>query len=405
MLTVIALGVLIGADVWVAKTVAEMTRRTAPEADPGRAVLTIGILILGIGIGATLLFSRFSLRSTGVLEEFAARTAEQPGEAPPPELSSGELAGVARAIEESTAKLGQTIRVLTEDRNRSAAVLASMVEGVAVLDAEKRVVFCNRAIAGILGQGPSEWNDRPLIELTRQAELLDGVQRALASGEAIHTEVLLGTITPRSFSLTVAPILPQGSGGGGEARGKPEGAVMVLHDISELRRLERVRRDFVANVSHELKTPLTAIRGFAETLLGGALEDPKNNRRFVEIIRDHSVRLARLTDDLLKLARIEAGKFELEFAAVQVGDIAGPCMETSRAQAAAKQQELEVEIPAEFPALWGDAASLGEVLQNLLDNAIQYTPPGGRIALRAAALRDDLAVLTVADTGIGIPQA
>ena len=117
----------------------------------------------------------------------------------------------------------------------------------------------------------------------------------------------------------------------------------MLHDISELRRLERIRRDFVANVSHEFKTPLTAIQGFAETLLGGALEDTGNRRRFVEIIRDHSARLARLTDDLLKLSLIEAGKLELEIRAVAVADLLEACRETPRVKADRKQLSLTVE--------------------------------------------------------------
>jgi len=179
---------------------------------------------------------------------------------------------------------------------------------------------------------------------------------------------------------------------------------MVLHDISELRRLERVRRDFVANVSHEFKTPLTAIQGFAETLLGGALEDKENNRRFLEIIRDHSVRLARLTDDLLKLSRIEAGKLDLEFRAVSLVDVIGPCLDTARLKAARKQLALEVRSLETSPVVRGDAASLREVLQNLLDNAVQYTPPGGRISLRAAT-QEHQAIVSVSDTGIGIPQA
>ena len=126
----------------------------------------------------------------------------------------------------------------------------------------------------------------------------------------------MGIVQQRSFSVTAAPVKALEHAGDQQrasatAAEKPSGAVVVLHDVTELRRLERVRQDFVANVSHEFKTPLTAIQGFAETLLAGALEDPKNNRRFLEIIRDHATRLARLTDDLLKLARIEAGKLEV----------------------------------------------------------------------------------------------
>jgi two-component system phosphate regulon sensor histidine kinase PhoR len=178
----------------------------------------------------------------------------------------------------------------------------------------------------------------------------------------------------------------------------------VLHDISELRRLERVRQDFVANVSHEFRTPLTAIQGFAETLLGGALEDPANREHFVEIIRDHATRLARLTEDLLKLSRIEAGKLDLEFRPVSVYQLVQSCVETARFKAARKELTLEIRIPEGLPSVQGDSNGLQEVLQNLLDNAVQYTPAGGRLEV-SASNQGGTVRLTVSDTGIGIPQA
>ena len=174
--------------------------------------------------------------------------------------------------------------------------------------------------------------------------------------------------------------------------------------MTELRRLERVRQDFVANVSHEFKTPLTAIQGFAETLLAGALDDAQNNRRFLGIIRDHAARLARLTDDLLKLARIEAGKLEVEFRPVDIAEQIERCLETTSLKAGRKQIALEAQIPSTLPLVRGDAGLLREVLQNLLDNAVQYTPQGGRIqVLLTVGARD--VVITIADTGIGIPLA
>jgi two-component system phosphate regulon sensor histidine kinase PhoR len=179
---------------------------------------------------------------------------------------------------------------------------------------------------------------------------------------------------------------------------------VVLHDVTELRRLERVRQDFVANVSHEFKTPLTAIQGFAETLLAGALDDPNNNRRFLEIIRDHATRLARLTDDLLKLARIEVGKLEVEFSPLGLTELIEGCAEVTLLKANRKQITLDIRTTPGLSPVRGDASLLREVLQNLLDNAIQYTPPGGRIQVSAAAGARE-AVITVADTGIGIPLA
>ena len=273
-----------------------------------------------------------------------------------------------------------------------------MVEGVAVIDAHERLVFCNRAFSEILNIDSKSSEGRPLIEVVRNSELTGLIRKALDGEEGLQSDIVTGIVLQQSFSVTAAPVKalePFPSQ-------KPSGAVVVLHDVTELRRLERVRQDFVANVSHEFKTPLTAIQGFAETLLGGALEDPKNNRRFLEIMRDHANRLARLTDDLLKLARIEAGKLELEFSPVGVIEFIERCAETALMKASRKQITLDIEIPPGLPPVRGDASLLRDVLQNLVDNAIQYTPPGGRIRVSARVNSNEM-VIEVADTGIGIP--
>jgi two-component system phosphate regulon sensor histidine kinase PhoR len=232
-----------------------------------------------------------------------------------------------------------------------------------------------------------------MVEVIRQSQLLGHVRKALADNQTVQGEALLGPAPGLSFAVTVAPIQADGA----------RGAVLVLHDISELRRLERVRQDFVANVSHEFKTPLTAIQGFAETLLGGALEDPQNSQRFLGIIREHAARLGRLTDDLLKLSEIEAGKLELEMHPVPMGELIEACAETTRLKAAEKNISLKLDCPSDLPAVRGDSIRLREVLQNLLDNAVQYTPSGGAITVQAIA--ENQVAIAVIDTGIGIPQA
>jgi two-component system phosphate regulon sensor histidine kinase PhoR len=220
------------------------------------------------------------------------------------------------------------------------------------------------------------------------------VRKALSGAEELTGEVEVGTVRRRNFSVTAAPVRSTGA----------NGAVLVLHDITELRRLERVRRDFVANVSHEFKTPLTAIQGFAETLLSGALDDKANRAHFVEIIRDHARRLARLTDDLLKLARIEAGRLELEIRPVRVEALVNGCVETARVSAKARGVQIQVDLQENAPPVRGDGAQLGEVLQNLIDNAVQYTPSGGEIVVKTRSNGHNV-VFTVTDTGIGIPES
>jgi two-component system phosphate regulon sensor histidine kinase PhoR len=310
------------------------------------------------------------------------------------ERGSDALGDLALSLNETAAQLEQTIRTLTEERNLSAAILASMVEGVAVINAAERLVFANRAFAEILEVGVTPKAGSALVEVARQTDLIAAVRRVLAGETTVGGEIATGTVRQRFFAATVSAV---------EA-GAGRGAVIVLHDITDLRRLERVRRDFVANVSHEFKTPLTAIQGFAETLLGGALEDEKNRRRFLEILLEHARRLARLTDDLLELSQIEAERFELEIRPFPVNELLESCMETTRLRAAEKRLALSVECLPGLPAVAGDRRRLGVVLQNLLDNAVQYTPSGGRIKVLARREGSEV-LLTVSDTGIGIPKA
>jgi two-component system phosphate regulon sensor histidine kinase PhoR len=352
------------------------------------------LLILIVAGGASLLFFRTVSRRIRRLREFSRRVADGDFRPLPIDQSKDELADLAGTLNQTASKLDNTIRTLTEERNQSAAVLASMEEGVAVVGSDQRVIYCNSAFCRAAGVPTMSCEGRPVMELIRHSDLLSIIQKALAGGETIHGEVVVGSIRTRSYAVTSAPI---------RSDGHKAGAVMVLHDITEMRRLERARRDFIANISHEFKTPLTAIQGFAETLLGGALEDAQNRRRFLEIIREHALRLGRLTDDLLKLAQIEAGQMQREMQSVPVSEIIDPCIEVARIKAQQKELFLEAEYAKDLPLLLGDVRSFHEILQNLLDNAIRYTPPGGHIRVTADLDGSEI-VLSVADTGIGIPK-
>lgn len=406
-------GLALGA--WLA---VELAGHNAPASEYFFLFLVFFVLLLSAG------FSLFSTRSSSLriqrLEKFSRRVAGGDFRPLTPDNSDDELAMLTRAMNETALRLAQTIRSLTEEHGRTAAILESMAEGVAVVGADERVVYSNAAFAQILGSGTNiggsnvvgstgvqggdgipgrpAGQGRRLVEMVRQTELLGVVKKALASEERVESEVTVGTVRVRTFAVTAAPVRASEEGG------TAIGAVLVLHDISELRRLERVRQDFVANVSHEFKTPLTAIRGFAETLLSGALEDVDHRKRFVEIIQEHAERLTRLTDDLLKLSTIEAGKMDLELLTVSPADLVKMCVDTASFAAKKKQQTIKVDCARDLPAIRGDSGRLRDVLQNLLDNAVQYTPGGGQIIVSAAREGDDV-VFTVADNGIGIPQA
>jgi two-component system phosphate regulon sensor histidine kinase PhoR len=359
-----------------------------------RPVWTVFLVLFASAITVSLLNLRSTSRRIGSLRAFAARMAA--GDFRPVNVApAGDaLEGLAAALNQSAARLNAGISVLTDERNRSSAILSSMIEGVAVISGDERILFSNGAFSRILGLDDlREIEGRPLLEVARQSDLLAAIKMALSGQEQVTSEIVVGTVRPRSFAVTAAPVQASSH----------KGAVLVLHEITDLRRLERVRQDFVANVSHEFRTPLTAIQGFAETLLSGALDEPSNRRRFVEIIREHASRLARLTEDLLKLSRIEAGQLKLEFRPVSVTQLIESCVETAHLKAVPRQLELNVHVPEGLPPVRGDANSLQEVLQNLLDNALQYTPAGGKIDVFAAS-SDGRVVVTVSDTGIGIPQ-
>jgi two-component system phosphate regulon sensor histidine kinase PhoR len=365
---------------------------TSPETLP-KIWPVLAIFLLAAAI-VFFLFSRSVLSRVHRLKQFTERAAAGDFAPLEREREHDELADLADALNRTVAGLGQNIRTLTDERNRSSAILGSMVEGVAVVTADERILFCNWAFEQILELPDGSSQGRTLVEALRQADLVALVRQALSGVEELTGEVEVGTVRRRNFSVTAAPVRAAGA----------NGAVMVLHDITELRRLERVRRDFVANVSHEFKTPLTAIQGFAETLLSGALDDKANRKRFVEIIREHARRLARLTDDLLKLSRIEAGRLELEIRPVRVEALVSGCVETTRLNAQARGLEIQVDLQKDAPAVRGDGAQLGEVLQNLLDNAVQYTPAGGKIEVKARSNGQGV-TFTVTDTGIGIPES
>jgi len=351
------------------------------------------VIIFLIAGGASLLVSRSVADRVERLRKFSHRVAEGDFRPLPGDGSGDALEALGAALNQTAARMDRTIHTLTEERNMSAAILGSMVEGVAVVNGSERLVFANQGFAEILELDVPPKSGSALVEVVRQTELIEAVRQVLAGESRVEAEIVTGTLRQHFFAATVAAV----------RAGETSGAVVVLHDITELRKLERVRRDFVANVSHEFKTPLTAIQGFSETLLAGAIDDPQNRERFLGIILEHSRRLARLTDDLLKLSQMDADRLEVEIRSVSVSELIESCLETAQHRAAEKELEVSADFPANLPNIAGDRRRLAEVLQNLLDNAIQYTLPGGRIVVRAD-LREADVVFTVSDTGIGIPK-
>ena len=352
------------------------------------------IVILLVSAAVVVLVSkRFSARIER-LQAFSQRVAEGDFRPQPPDGPGDALGRLGHSLNQTAARLDRTIQTLTEERNLSSAILASMVEGVLVVNGSERVVFANQSFADILGLTLPPQPGSGLVEVVRQTELIEAARKVVAGEPRVESEIVTGTLRQHFFAATVAAV----------RAAETNGAVIVLHDITDLRKLERVRRDFVANVSHEFRTPLTAIQGFAETLQAGAMNDPENRDRFLGIIVEHSRRLARLTEDLLMLSKMDADRLELELRRIPVGPFVESCIETSTPRARDKDLKLFVNLAERVPDISGDRRRLTEVLQNLLDNAIQYTPAGGQIMVTASPKNGEV-IFTVSDTGIGIPQA
>lgn len=359
-----------------------------------RSLLLASAVILLIAGALVVLVARSFSSRVERLTVFSQRVAEGDFHTQSSDGTGDALDRLTDSLNQTAIRLDGSIRTLTEERNLSSAILGSMVEGVLVVNGAERVAFANHSFAEILGMNLPPRPGSGLVECVRQTELIEAVRKVLGGEPRVESEIVTGTLRQHFFAATVASVRTTGT----------DGAVLVLHDITDLRKLERVRRDFVANVSHEFRTPLTAIQGFAETLLAGAIDDPQNRGRFLEIIVEHSRRLARLTEDLLMLSKMDADRLEFETRRIPVGPFIESCIETATPRARDKDLTLTVNQAPKIPDIAGDRRRLTEVLQNLLDNAIQYTPAGGQIMVSAGVAGENVE-FTVSDTGIGIPEA
>lgn len=308
-----------------------------------------------------------------------------------------ELGELEESLDEMGRQLRMWLRGMQAEGDKVRGILGAMVEGVVVISPTGDVILMNRRAEEIFSLAPdTDYQGRPLIETCRDPELQDLLRETIATGTQVSLrEMTLGGDARRNLAVSVAP-LADGIG-----------FVLVFHDITEIKRLETMRRDFVANVSHELRTPLTAIRGYAETLLNGALDDPVRARNFLGVIDRHSERLSRLIDDLLTLSDLELGKSPLKREAVLLESLVDEVVEVLREKAERSGVRLVKQLPAGLPLLLGDSDRLQQVLINLADNAVKYTPSGGTVTIAAeVAESGDVpsVVVSVADTGGGIPS-
>lgn len=344
------------------------------------------------GFGYAFLFSRRLRGRIGRLRIFVEGLVT--GSMPPPQPESAdEVGSLAEALGRVAAQVNELVDKVRLEGARRDAILTGMVEGVLAVDKELRVTFCNAAFAGAFGgQGPVPAGF-PVLRLVRDPDFLEMLRTVVASGESLKRRMHLTGADGRSFEVQAAPL----------AGASSSGAMAILHDITDLERLERVRKDFVANVSHELRTPLTAIRGYAETLLDGALDDPDNRLRFVEIIQSHAIRLNNIASDLLTLSELESGRPPLAPGKLSVLATLEAAMRTVESEAAMRKVHLGWGTVEDLQVM-GNKIKLEQAFVNLLDNAVKFNRGGGEVWVEASRLPGGKVAVSIADSGIGIPS-
>ena len=383
-----------------------------------RRTVTLGALLaLGVALALSLFIARQVTWPVVEMKGIAHRMAEGDFTQKAPVESRDEIGELGRALNVMAERLREKIEDLEQERAKVAAVLDGMVEGVIAVDPQGRILLMNGSARTLFLLRHGRIEGRPFLEVIRNKELFDLIQecRTCRGGELCRKELTLATPVERTLQAHAVPF---------HLRGEALGVLLVLHDITELRRLERVRTEFVANVSHELRTPLTSIKGYLETLLGGALEEPENAHRFLEIVFKHAERLSRLLDDLLELSNIELGKVKLELQPMELHEVIEGVLAIYKPQAEAKGLTLANEVPAGLPPVLADRDRLSQIFINLVDNAVKFTLEGGYITLKAEVRSEKLEVrseantapspfspltshfveISVMDTGIGIPS-
>ena len=365
---------------WLGRDIPEFRERLLPF-----ALVWLGIILAVM----CWLFSRFA-KPVETLIQAAGRLTNGDFHAPITVTGSDEFSQLAEDFN------GIRIEMASRDAEmrRLSTVLTAMSDGVIALDESQLIQFANEAAGKMLGFIPHEVQGRPLLESVKSNKLQELVVRLMATKRSQEIEFEWGTENPLNLLVNATSF----SGGPSPA------ALLMIYNLSEVRRLEAMRRDFVANVSHELKTPLSSIKAYAETLSNGAINDEENRDRFVQQIEEQSDRLHQLISDLLSLSRIEQGNQLMEILKVPLAEVVDLCVREQQRAAKKKQIELSVRASDDQVQVKVDDDGLRQILINLIDNAIKYTPDGGSVTIGWDLAGKNDVQLFVEDTGIGIPE-
>ncbi len=375
----------------VAMPVARVDESLAAARKPVFAMAFLGILVILLAgfFFANRLTHRIR-RITSAAERFAAEDWSEKV------LIDGndELKMLGNTMNQMAATLRQRIRDLESERSKLSAILSNMTDAVIAIDHRREIVMANPPAEILFGFTNREVKGKSLIEATRHPYLEGIVDRAFGENGTASGEIQLTDKAKKILKVSVVVT-------GEEVR--DIGGILVFHDITEIRRLENARKEFVANVSHELRTPLTSLRGFIETLLGGASKDPATSERFLQMMQEDTVRLSRLVEDILTLGEIEQGVIPLKKEPFDILDEVRAITDRFRPQIESKKITVEDRLPGEPLSVSGDRDKVRQVFMNLIDNAVKFNVTGGRIIFTAEKQGNGVRV-TIEDTGPGIPQ-
>ena len=311
--------------------------------------------------------------------------------------SRDEIGQLSKNINDMVAELQEKIRVANEEKWKLRAAFASMAEGVMVLDSQNRIEGLNKGMAEMIGREYADIVGKTPIEAFRNIALQDALNRFRQAGEIVLEEITLGDENPMILDVNISAVksLP----------GQDPKTMIVFHNVTRLKKLEQVRADFVANVTHEIKPPLTAIIGFVETLQQGAIDDRAKAQKFLLTIHENAQRLNRLVDDLLTLSSIELGETKLHLEGLALDDVFETALTLISPRAALKNVRIQRDVQPGLPMVRADRDRLVQILVNVLDNAVKFTPEGGSVSITASPEVQGSVVIKITDTGIGISKS
>ena len=362
----------------------------------GKTIFAIILALVGVSLTIALLFSLTILSPIRRLAAFAGQVRTRNFSGALRIDSQDEIGQLAESINEMVATFQEKIQTADAEKRKLESVFSSMREGIMVLDADNRIESVNRGLEEMTGRPHGDVIGKTLLEAFRNIKLRDALERFREREESVCEEIGLGDSCPVMMDVTISTFR-------GETGGERK-TILVFHDVTRLKKLERIRTDFVANVTHEIRTPLTAIIGFVETLKQGALDDREKAHAFLQTIHENAQRLNRLVDDLLILSGIELGEANLKPEMLAMEEVIDHALAVVAERIAEKKLKLLKEIHKDLPPIRADRDRLIQILLNILDNAVKFTPEGETITVTASPGAEEDLIVRITDTGIGISK-